>query len=63
MYEMYPEAWPIALDQRQQTGPGDKPRRRVRKEHSVMPPVLVASEGSVRALARLALTARDRSSS
>ena len=50
MYEMYPDAWPIAIDQRQQTGPGDKPRRRARKEHSVIPPVLVASESSARAL-------------
>ena len=40
MYEMYPAAWPTDVDQRPQTGTGDKPRRRVRKEHSVIPPVL-----------------------
>ena len=40
MYEMYPDAWPTEVDQRLHTGPGDTPRRRVRKEHSVIPPVL-----------------------
>jgi hypothetical protein len=40
MYEMYPDAWPIEVDQRPQTDAGAKPRRRVRKEHSVIPPVL-----------------------
>ena len=40
MYEMYPDAWPTVVDQHPQTGPADKPRRRVRKEHSVIPPVL-----------------------
>jgi hypothetical protein len=49
MYEMYPEAWPSVLDQRQQTGAGDKPRRRVRKEHSVIPPVLAQHDPARRA--------------
>lgn len=40
MYEMYPDAWSTEVEQRLQTGTGDKPRRRVRKEHSVQPPVI-----------------------
>jgi len=42
MYEMYPDAWPVAND-RQPQAAGEKPRRRARKEHSVVPTVLVAS--------------------
>jgi hypothetical protein len=52
MYEMYPEAWPTTVDQRQQTGSGDRPRRRVRKEHSVMPPVLILADASTRGSSR-----------
>ena len=37
MYEMYPDAWAQA-ESRQQ--PDAKPRRRARKEHSVLPPVI-----------------------
>ena len=37
MYEMYPDAWPVAIDHRQHYRPGEKPRRRARKEHSVIP--------------------------
>ncbi len=48
MYEMYPDAWPTTVDQRPQTGSGDKPRRRARKEHSVIPPVLAQSETAPR---------------
>ncbi len=39
MYEMYPDAWAVAEDRSQQT-PGAKPRRRARKEHSVLPDVI-----------------------
>ena len=39
MYEMYPDAWPVA-DDRQPQAAGAKPRRRARKEHSVTPVVL-----------------------
>jgi hypothetical protein len=42
MYEMYPDAWPV-VDDRQPQAAGEKPRRRARKEHSVVPAVLVAS--------------------
>jgi hypothetical protein len=41
MYEMYPDAWPTPVTHRHAPGADDKPRRRVRKEHSVMPAVLV----------------------
>ena len=44
MYEMYPDAWPTTIDQRQHTGTDDKPRRRVRKEHSVMPRAISQSD-------------------
>ncbi len=39
MYEMYPDAWAQA-ENRQQSAPDPKPRRRARKEHSVLPPVI-----------------------
>lgn len=39
MYEMYPDAWAQAA-LRQQAAPDAKPRRRARKEHSVLPPVI-----------------------
>ena len=39
MYEMYPDAWPVA-DDSQPEATGAKPRRRARKEHSVTPVVL-----------------------
>ncbi len=39
MYEMYPDAWMVTGD-RQQRATGQQPRRRARKEHSVVPAVL-----------------------
>ena len=39
MYEMYPDAWALN-ESRQQSAPDAKPRRRARKEHSVLPPVI-----------------------
>ena len=40
MYEMYPDTWHVAEDgQHDLTG---RPRRRARKEHPVVPAVLVA---------------------
>ena len=39
MYEMYPEVWTVPEDRRPQT-PGLRPRRRARKEHSVVPAIL-----------------------
>ncbi len=39
MYEMYPQAW-ASGDAGQTTVP-PRPRRRPRKDHSVLPPVLV----------------------
>jgi hypothetical protein len=38
MYEMYPDAWPVSPD-RSSTS---RPRRRARKEHSVVPAILTA---------------------
>jgi hypothetical protein len=41
MYDMYPDAWTIAADRQHQV-PADQPRRRARKEHSVVPAILKA---------------------
>jgi hypothetical protein len=41
MYEMYPDSWTDAQASRYQRGSSDQPRRRARKEHSVVPAVLV----------------------
>ena len=41
MYEMYPEVWTVAEDRGPQT-PGLRPRRRARKEHSVVPAILLS---------------------
>ena len=39
MYEMYPDVWAVPEDRRPQT-PGLRPRRRARKEQSVVPVIL-----------------------
>jgi hypothetical protein len=39
MYDMYPDAWTVAAD-RSRRVPADQPRRRARKEHSVVPVIL-----------------------
>jgi hypothetical protein len=39
MYDMYPDAWTVAADRQHQV-PTDQPRRRARKEHSVVPVIL-----------------------
>ena len=39
MYEMYPDAWAVNRDRRS-SGAGQVPRRRARKEHSVVPAVI-----------------------
>jgi hypothetical protein len=41
MYEMYPDAWTVAADRQHQVH-ADQPRRRARKEHSVVPAILQA---------------------
>ena len=41
MYDMYPDAWTIAADRSHQVL-ADQPRRRARKEHSVVPAILQA---------------------
>ena len=41
MYEMYPDAWTVAADRQRQVH-ADRPRRRARKEHSVVPAILKA---------------------
>lgn len=46
MYEMYPDTW-LRADERHHDI-ADKPRRRVRKEHSVVPAVLTHSAPVVR---------------
>jgi hypothetical protein len=40
MYDMYPEAWTAADERRSAAGATARPRRRARKSHSVLPPVL-----------------------
>ena len=40
MYEMYPDTWHVAEDGQHDTA--GRPRRRVRKDHPVVPVVLVA---------------------
>ena len=44
MYEMYPEAWA----QPRELSP-ERPRRRPRKEHCVLPPVIVLHMEALRA--------------
>ena len=39
MYDMYPDAWTVAADRQHQV-PAAQPRRRARKEHSVVPVIL-----------------------
>ena len=48
MYEMYPEAWTV-FEHRHQAA-GHQPRRRARKEHSVVPAILTHAQkaGSAR---------------
>lgn len=41
MYDMYPDAWTVDADRRHQVH-ADQPRRRPRKEHSVVPAILQA---------------------
>jgi hypothetical protein len=41
MYDMYPDAWTISADRQHQVA-ADQPRRRARKEHSVVPAILQA---------------------
>ena len=41
MYEMYPDAWTV-VERPSAAGAGDRPRRRARKEHSVVPVILPA---------------------
>jgi hypothetical protein len=43
MYEMYPDIWAVSDDR---PTPG-RPRRRVRKQHSVVPAILVAQAQKV----------------
>ncbi|MFL6043959.1 MAG: hypothetical protein ACJ72M_02450 [Propionibacteriaceae bacterium] len=44
MYDMYPDAWTVAADDRQNQVLADHPRRRARKQHSVVPAILQARE-------------------
>lgn len=46
MYEMYPDQW-LVTDDRHPDAAG-KPRRRARKEHSVVPTVLVEQASAER---------------
>jgi hypothetical protein len=41
MYDMYPDAWKVVADRQHQVL-ADQPRRRARKEHSVVPAILQA---------------------
>jgi hypothetical protein len=40
MYDMYPDSWTDDQSARQPRRSSAQPRRRVRKEHSVVPPVI-----------------------
>ena len=42
MYEMYPDAWTVFDDRHQATG--HQPRRRARKEHSVVPAIVAQAQ-------------------
>ena len=39
MYDMYPDMWTVTSDRRPPSA-GPRPRRRARKEHSVVPAIL-----------------------
>ena len=41
MYDMYPDAWTVSAARQHQVL-ADQPRRRVRKQHSVVPAILQA---------------------
>ena len=41
MYDMYPDAWTLVADRQHQVL-ADQPRRRARKQHSVVPAILQA---------------------
>ena len=53
MYEMYPDAWTVDADRQHQVH-ADRPRRRARKEHSVVPAILQARPTRPAPLAELA---------
>ena len=40
MYEMYPDAWPASAERRQQLTVSERPRRRIRKQHAVLPAIV-----------------------
>jgi len=42
MYDMYPDTWPSSEPQRPRAVVVERPRRRIRKVHSVLPAVLLA---------------------
>ena len=46
MYEMYPDTWHVADDGHHDTA--GKPRRRARKDHPVVPAVVVAPSTATR---------------
>jgi hypothetical protein len=41
MYDMYPDAWTVSADRQHQVL-AEQPRRRARKEHSVVPAIIQA---------------------
>jgi hypothetical protein len=43
MYDMYPDAWTASEERRQPQTALERPRRRARKSHSVLPPVLTTA--------------------
>jgi hypothetical protein len=50
MYDMYPDAWTVAADRQPQVL-ADQPRRRARKQHSVVPAILQARARKISAAA------------
>jgi hypothetical protein len=44
MYDMYPDAWPLAAERRQQPVVGERPRRRTRKQPAVLPALVTPGQ-------------------
>jgi hypothetical protein len=52
MYEMYPDAWTASEERRQPQPETERPRRRARKTHSVLPAVLTSEMPAPRPVSR-----------
>jgi hypothetical protein len=54
MYEMYPDGWTASEERREVSRAAEHPRRRTRKVHSVLPPVLSVEPVSEPVMATMA---------